>query len=152
MSKKLQHSYEIINPYVTQTLSVKNFFKLLETTNFSLSFLGNIGWDRGLIFSPELRPELSISFPYLFPWMIFYKKEIENIDTSTEISIKGKNIFKERAFITYFIEKEEVLLNSLKTNLSYRVNYKNQFLNFSITPFEIFSHKNAKLKFIEKFF
>ena len=152
LSKKLQHSYEIINPYVTQTLSVKNFFKLLETTNFSLSFLENIGWDRGLIFSPELRPEFSISFPYLFPWMIFYKKENENIDTSTEISIKGKNIFKERTFITYFIEKEEVLLNSLKTSLAYSVNYKNQFLNFAITPVEIFSHKSAKRKFIEKFF
>ncbi|MDR2402153.1 MAG: BamA/TamA family outer membrane protein [Cytophagales bacterium] len=151
VQKKSQYASEIINPYITQNLSIRNFFRLLEVTNFSLGFLGHIGWDHSLFFSPEMKSELSILFPYFFPFMTFFKKENEDFFISTKVNVEGKNIFNEHAFIFYFVEEKNNLLNSINANLVYEINYKNQNWNFTATPFKFSSYKNTKWKFIEKF-
>ncbi len=151
-SKKLNDNYELINPYISEKLLIKNFFRSLETIEFSVSLLGNLGYNNGIILAPEVQYRVSVLFPYFFPFLLLREKTSDDFFIKTGFHVKWKKIFKIADFLYYFVSKgkkdnkENISLFDFGTKCIYNVIYKNHNLDFIIAPIKLSTTRDLDKK------
>lgn len=156
LSKKLNDNYELINPYISERLLIKNFFRSLETIEFSVALLGNLGYNKGIILAPETQLKLSVLFPYFFPFLLLREKTSDNFLVKTRYQVKWKKIFKRTDFLSYFANRSingrrSISLYNWGSKCVYNVVYKNHNVDFTIAPVKISTSRDLDKKKFNSF-
>ncbi len=135
--------HNVILPYVSEELTVKNLFHALEVSSLEVGFFGEMGYAKHFFFHPKIQAKSSVKFPYLL--VPFYAIDDNKINFSTEFILEGKYIFSNKFFFFDETEnKEEILLKNFKLGLKYHFDKGKHDLGITLIPIKFAVYKNRE--------